>query len=257
MSYPTWSDLNSPSIVPPLGARQAHDIGPAALMVSTEPDLRYIRSNSGKLASTPFFNGSLFTHEDKAQHFCVAGPYIGAPYAVMLLESLIAKGARKIIVLGWCGAITKELSPGDLVVVKKSFIDEGTSHHYMHIKDDPPSSHPDSTLTQNLVSHLEKSGQTPNLCTIWTTDAIYRETPEKVEWYNGIGANAVEMECSALFSVASYRKVSIAALLVVSDSLAKKNGDWEPGFRTKQFKTMRRVACESAVTMTRKIANGV
>lgn len=108
MSYPTWSDLNSPSIVPPLGARQAPDIGPAALMVSTDPDLRYISSNSGALERRSFFTGSIMTGDG----ISIAGPYIGAPYAVMLIESLIAKGAGDIIILGWCGAISDTLSPG-------------------------------------------------------------------------------------------------------------------------------------------------
>ena len=65
------------------------------------------------------------------------------------------------------------------------------------------------------------------------------------------GAQAVEMECSALFSVAQYRKVSIAGLLVVSDSVASK--DWDPGFRKKQIKLARETACESVMTFAKNM----
>ncbi len=249
MSYPTWSDLNSPSIVPPLGDRQAPDIGPAALMVSTEPDLNYIKSNSGTLDRRSFFTGSLFT-DDKIS---IAGPYIGAPYGVMLLESLIAKGARDIIILGWCGAISAGLAPGDLLVPNKAFIDEGTSRHYMALQKDSPAVLPDLELSERLVQELECAGESVRTVPIWTTDAIYRETREKVAWYQKKDAHAVEMECSALFAAAAFRGVRATALLVVSDSLVAENGDWDPGFKKKRFKAMRKIACKQAVAITRML----
>jgi len=252
MSYPTWSDLNSPSIVPPLGARQAPDIGPAALMVSTEPDLRYISSNSGALERRPFFTGSIMTGDG----ISIAGPYIGAPYAVMLIESLIAKGAKDIIILGWCGAISDRLSTGDLLVPDLAFVDEGTSRHYAKLNADSPAVQPNAALSQKLIQELTRAGESPKTGPIWTTDAIYRETREKVAWFREKGARAVEMECSALFAAAAYRGARAAALLVVSDSLAAQDGDWDPGFSKKKFKTMRKAACRQAVAITRMLRIG-
>ena len=251
MSYPTWSDLNSPSIVPPLGARQAPDLGPAAVMVSTEPDVRYIRSNSGKLAARPFFTGTLMV--DDHGGICIAGPYIGAPYGTMLLESLIAKGARQIIVLGWCGSLNGELAPGDLIIPDLAICDEGTSRHYAALDADLPVTRPDKRLSQKLGDLLKEKGEKAHRLPIWTTDAIYRETREKVEWYRNKGAAAVEMECSALFAAAQFRSIPLTALLVVSDSLA--GDDWDPGFKKKQFKTMRRIACNTVVDLARNLAH--
>ncbi len=88
---------------------------------------------------------------------------------------------------------------------------------------------------------------------VWTTDAIYRETPKKVAWFREQGALAVEMECSALFSVAAFRNVEVAALLVVSDSLAA--GNWDPGFARTRFKTARQEACEAILAVSRDLAN--
>ena len=254
MSYPTWSDLNSPSIVPPLGARQAPSIGPAALMVSTEPDLRFLSGSVGDLKSRPFFMGTLMTGKSDHGGYAIAGPYIGAPYGVMLMESLIAKGARNIVILGWCGAISASLTPGDLLVPDCALVDEGTSRHYMKLEKERPQVAPDFQLSGKLADHLAAAGEKVHQAPVWTTDAIYRETPEKVAWFRKKGALAVEMECSALFAAAAFRKVRAAALLIVSDTLATENGDWDPGFRRKRFKTMRKFAAASAVELTRTIA---
>jgi len=257
MSYPTWSDLNSESIVPPLGERNARSVGPAALMVSADPDMALIRQGFGKWRSRAFFNSNLLVKEDDPLGMSVAGPYIGAPYGVMLLEALIAKGAKAVVVLGWCGGLSPDFAPGDLVVVETALVDEGTSRHYMDLRGDLPAVNPDTRLTAKLADALGAAELKFHAdVTIWTTDAIYRETPEKVSWYRDKGACAVEMECSALFAAAAFRKIPIAALLVVSDALAPADAIWHPGFGKKQFKTMRKKACGLAVELTGKLAHG-
>jgi purine-nucleoside phosphorylase len=253
MNYPTWSDLNNESIVPPLGARQAPDIGPVAVLVSTEPDIRYLRATSGKQKEQLFFMGTLMS--DEKHGISIAGPYIGAPYGVMLLESLIVRGAKEIIVLGWCGALTNDLAIGDLIIPDHAIVDEGTSRNYKVLDQDLPFAKPDPKLSDQLFHHLTPSGLSVGRHSIWTTDAIYRETPKKVAWFKDKGAKAVEMECSSLFAVAEYRKVAITALLVVSDSLESESGDWDPGFRKKNFKEARKSACNSLITFARNLCD--
>lgn len=252
MNYPTWSDLNNDAIVPPLGERKANDIGPVAVLVSTEPDFRYLRTRLEKPKIQGFFMGSLMTSETDPMGLSIAGPYIGAPYSVMLLESLIAKGAKNIVVLGWCGAVVQELTCGDLVIPDHAIADEGTSRSYK-VLDPLPCCAPDQHLSDQLSAHLTAAGLTAHRCPIWTTDAIYRETPQKVAWFRERGAWAVEMECSALFAVAEYRQVNIAALLVVSDSVAAGTGGWDPGFRKKTFKAARKLACDSVLEFAGKL----
>ena len=241
MNYPTWSDLSNASIIPPLGARRAPDIGPVAVLVSCEPDMKLITAAVDHPVTVPFFNSTLITYRDKG--ISVAGPFMGAPYGAMLLESLIARGAKKILVVGWCGAVTDELTVGDIVLPSSAIVDEGTSRNYKDLDNALPVSVPDLKLLEQLSEHLTSSGIAHEKAGIWTTDAIYRETQKKVEYFRSLGASAVEMECSALFSVAEYRKVSLAALLVVSDSVASRV--WDPGFRNKTFKQARKTACEA------------
>ncbi|MCP4023517.1 MAG: nucleoside phosphorylase [Desulfobacteraceae bacterium] len=221
-------------------------------MVSTEPDLKNIKSKWKHDKASPFFIGTLFTPDGCEKGISVAGPFIGAPYSAMLLESLIAKGAKKILVLGWCGALSGELETGDLLVPEKAIIDEGTSHHYQKLDKDLPVSHPGSDLTVDFLAHLQSFGSENKKGTIWTTDAIYRETKNKVAFYRDLGAKAVEMECSALFSIAAYHKVELTSLLVVSDSVAQK--DWNPGFRKKHFKNARQTACNAIMSFALKLS---
>jgi len=200
---------------------------------------------------SPFFTSTLTTFDGWNKTVCIAGPFIGAPYAAMLLESLIAKGAEKMIVLGWCGAVTDQLNVGDIILPVKAIVDEGTSVNYRILDEKIPFSEPDLNFTDRLSDHLTSCEIGFEKTTIWTTDAIYRETPKKVAYFRDLGAHAVEMECSALFSVASYRKVSIAAVLVVSDSVASK--DWDPGFRRKKFILARKSVCDAIMGFTRKM----
>ncbi|MCK5695022.1 MAG: nucleoside phosphorylase [Desulfobacula sp.] len=251
MNYPTWSDLNNESIVPPLGARRANDIGSVAVMVSCQPDINLIKSNAVNPKSSLFFMSTLMTSDGCDKGICVVGPFIGAPYAAMLLDSLIAKGANKIIVLGWCGAVTDQLKVGDIILPCKAIVDEGVSCNYKVLDMEIPVSKPNFKLMDQLTDHLTFCDISFQKKTVWTTDAIYRETKNKVAYFRKFGAQAVEMECSALFSVALYRSVQIAGLLVVSDSVASKN--WDPGFRKKRFKLARAAACESVMTFAEKL----
>ncbi len=251
MNYPTWSDLNNESIVPPLGARRANDIGSVAVMVSCQPDINLIKANTVNPENAPFFMSTLMTPDGCDKGICVVGPFIGAPYAAMLLDSLIAKGADKIIVLGWCGAVADQLKVGDIILPCKAIVDEGVSCNYKVLDKEIPSSIPDLDLTDQLSDHLTSRDISFQKMIVWTTDAIYRETENKVAYFKKLGAQAVEMECSALFSVAHYRSVQIAGVLVVSDSVASK--DWDPGFRKKRFKLARAAACKSVMTFAKKM----
>ena len=60
-----------------------------------------------------------------------------------------------------------------------------------------------------------------------------RETREKVERYQKEGVLAVEMEISALFTVAKFRGAELGAMPVVSDELATFK--WRPGFKMEEF----------------------
>jgi uridine phosphorylase len=127
--------------------------------------------------------------------------------------------------LWFAGAIDPALEPGDIVVLKGAFSDEGTSRHYFRGGTWFGSS-------RNLIRRLEKSlregGMKYTLGEAWTTDAPYRETREKVARYRRMGSRVVNMESSAVFAVSSYRRVEATSIKIVSDVVSEEK--WYPGF---------------------------
>src|SRR5204863_1625058 len=63
--------------------------------------------------------------------FAVIASPMGAPMAVMLLEQLIALGARRLLYLGFCGALAPSYRIGDLFLPTQAIREEGTSYHYL------------------------------------------------------------------------------------------------------------------------------
>ncbi len=54
---------------------------------------------------------------------------------------------------------------------------------------------------------------------VWTTDAVFRETRDKVRKYSEMNVLGVDMESTALMTVAMYRGVELGIALVVTDEL--------------------------------------
>ncbi len=169
---------------------------------------------------------------------------IGSPVAVVILEELIAFGVKKFISIGTAGGLQDDIEVGDIVVCDTAIRDEGTSHHYI------PSSkyaHASKLLTENLQRSLRESGHSFRVGASWTIDSIYRETITEARHYKDEGVLTVDMEASAIFSVAAYRGVEVGAMFTISDSLASLK--WEPNFHSHPTKngleTLYRVAVRS------------
>ena len=160
-----------------------------------------------RLFAPPVLSGSGLT--------VMRGP-VGAPLAAATMEELKALGAQRIWVLGYAGSLDPRFKLGDVVVVERAFSDEGTSRHYH--KEGWGAAHPGSL--QALPADLPRGA-------LWTTDAIYRETPEKISHFRHRGCHLVDMETSCYFHVGESLGLSVGAVMVVSDELFHP---WNPGF---------------------------
>ena len=174
----------------------------------------------------------------------VCGPAVGAPMAVMTMEKLISLGATQFIIFGWCGSLTPGIGIGQAVVPTWALSEEGTSAHY------PVKGRPESSvdLRQKATSLLEDQDLTCQQGPIWTTDAPFRETREKVQNYGKQGILAVDMEYAALCTLAAFRQVEMAACMLVSDELWQP--DWRPGFTNRDFKTKSRQLVDALLKET-------
>ena len=225
-------------LVRPMKRKGDPDLGPDAVLAIISNDLDYLVELTQHRRNAVFDLGNFRLYQIRGRKgggcLSLAGPFLGSPHAVMGMEKLIALGAERIWVLGWCGSLTRDVRIGDLVIPTESISEEGTSRHYP-IGDRVPKT--DESLNMMLESVLRKERKSFVKGTVWTTDAPYRETPAKIIAHQDEGALAVDMEMSALMTVGIYRSVKVAGLLVVSDELFDLK--WHTGFRDPAFKDAR------------------
>jgi len=238
------------AIINPKRSKGSPELGPVVLMVATESDLTllcellYLDKNSFR----KLFISKLYVDIEKIPNIAVVGPFVGAPYAVMLLETLIAWGAEKILFFGWCGAISDSVKIGDIILPDSAIIDEGTSSHYLS---DTFLSRPSPMIVAQAREYLHEKDFYFHHGKIWSTDAVFRETRDKVLSFQKQNVLAVDMETSSVFTVAQFRDVDAGGVLIVSDELSTLK--WRPGFKDKRFEQSRRAVCRLVMELCQQI----
>ncbi len=141
---------------------------------------------------------------------------IGAPAAVLALESLISGGAEEIKLLGFCGSLCRRARLLDAVIVTEALSDEGTSRHYFAERSEFC---PSLELKEDMEQKVRSLGHPLLPGAVVSTDAPYRETPSWRENWLDSGVDGVDMETSAVFALAEFRGIRAGSLLIVSDEL--------------------------------------
>lgn len=149
-----------------------------------------------------------------------------SPNLAMVLEEAHSFGVEEVILIGLCGSISDTLRIGDILVAEGGISDEGTSKHYFE---------KESVFRSNWFDiWKERSAEEGfKFGYVWTTDAPYRETREKVERFKNLGAVCVDMEVAAFYAVSNFLELKSIAFLLVSDELFSSR--WIPGFFSPQF----------------------
>jgi len=235
-------------LIQPRQGRRSPRLGPTAILAATGPDVALLAAclQAAPDGGRPMFTSRLYPGRDGG--VSLVGPAIGAPYAAMLVETLAAWGVRTLLFVGWCGAIATEVAIGGVVVPGVGHIDEGTSRHYAP---DASVARPSPALSARLAEACAGAGLAVSVGGVWTTDAVFRESPDKIERFRALGSVAVDMEASALFTVAAFLGIEAAALLLVSDELSSLT--WRPGFNHPQFLSTREAACRAVADLAARL----
>ncbi|MGO9021733.1 MAG: nucleoside phosphorylase [Syntrophobacteraceae bacterium] len=235
-------------MIEPRRGRHEESLPSNAILVFSPEDLAYLSAcfSQPLRHSHDLYLSGVFTGACEGAHVAIAGPMLGAPQAVLVLERMIALGVRKFIAAGWCGSLRNEVRIGDIVLPSGAISEEGTSGHY-------PGAvcAPSSALFDALKSALTSTGQTIREGTVWTTDAPFRETFAKIRAFQSQGVLSVDMETSALFSVSRFRGVELAVVLVVSDDISGMK--WVHGFRDPAFHASRKNVMKSILMTISRI----
>ena len=188
----------------------------------------------------------LRTVDNDAGGITVAFAPIGAPGTIMLMEDLIACGAESFVGVGASGGLDAAHPVGDVLIPNAvQVIDEGTSVHYPNPSGTSPTA--DQRMVSYLTTLIEKNGGRTASGDWWTTDGFYREMTDDIARHAEAGVLGIDMETSAMYRVAEYRRVSVCNMLIVSDELWT---DWNYGIDFSEFqmgvKAMQAAAIEWA-----------
>jgi uridine phosphorylase len=114
-----------------------------------------------------------------------------------------------------------------VVLASGALREEGVSYHYLDDQEDTVY----SEWARNWSLRAADEGFTAGI--VWSCDALYRETVQKLETYGQRGILGVEMEVASLYAVCAAKGLKAVAFLGVSDVF--REGTWIPGFFTKEF----------------------
>lgn len=185
----------------------------------------------------PFGRGNaVYTGEATGRKVSFVTFPVGAPGTVLVMEELIAGGARCFVGLGMAGSLQPAAPIGSYLLPGECVREEGTSGHYL-----PPGEvvGPDPALQASLGRLLAAAGKEGRPGPHWTTDAPYREFVWKIEKYRAAGVLGVDMETSATYALGRFYGLPVANLLVVSDEVWR---EWRPAFETEELRKAMREA---------------
>lgn len=178
---------------------------------------------------------------------CITMPFSTAPGAAGTIEELHAMGCKKFVICGGAGALVRGSNVGEIIIPISAVRDEGTSYHYVE-----PSREIEchkGTL-ESAIKILTEMGVPFRTGKTWTTDAMYRETPDMIELRRNEGCITVEMEAAAFFAVSEYYDIPLVQLLYAGDDVS--GATWDSRNWNTQ-KSVRANMIDCAIELIRKL----
>ena len=226
------------ALIHPTRERGEEPVTPTVILTFTQPDyqalcrLAQVQAPMRQLWGCAYRVGTW-----EGASLTVVAPALGAPYAAMILEKLIALGARRVLALGWCGSVSPAARLGDLILPTRAIPGDGTSPHYC--REDAEIT-PHKGLVDLFAKGLQGVEVPWHTGSVWTTDAFFRETVSLIRSCQEQGVLGIDLELAALLAVGRFRGISVAALLVVSDELFTYT--WQPARGAQIFRQGRQAA---------------
>jgi purine-nucleoside phosphorylase len=189
-----------------------------------------------------------FTGHHRGARVGVQTTMMGAASTAIVAEELAQLGARTLIRVGTAGVLAAGVTPGDLIVATASTPLDGTTSGYLDGRPYAPAA--SFEVVRALVTAAEIQGYAPRVGMVVTDDVFYRDADRLAPWTD-FGALAVEMEASALFTVAARHGLRAGAILTASN-YAGAVQDWlAPADLQHAVDRMIAIALDAAVALSR------
>ena len=117
---------------------------------------------------------------------------------------------------GTCGVLERSIDDCSIIIPQSAVRDEGTSYHYAPASDEISVN---KKYNKDFIEILDEFSCSYTQGKVWTTDAFYRETPDKMKARKEHGCICVDMECSAVAAVAEFREKEVFQFFYAADNL--------------------------------------
>lgn len=145
----------------------------------------------------------------------------GASACTIGYEEVRVMGLEKLILFGTCGSLKDAIKDCSIVIPTSAISEEGVSQHYGQTGE-IKLVQPRLAIFKQLIKEY---GFSYTEGKVWTTDALYRETKDKIEKRIQEGCICVDMEASAMASVSQFRNQELFHFFYAADLLSTES--WE------------------------------
>lgn len=147
---------------------------------------------------------------------CIIHGIVGGPACGGFYDELVGLGVKQTIFCGGGGSLRKDLTVGKIVVVDSAIRDDGMSYHYQPANRVIIS----DNYKNEIIDYFEDNNIEYLVGRVWTTDAFFRETINKIALRKSEGALLVEMEQASLIAISKFRGVKYAAMIYSGDDVS-------------------------------------
>lgn len=163
----------------------------------------------------------------KGEKITITSHGVGSAGASICFEELIKIGARVIVRVGTCGSLQDYLGQGDHIIATGAVREDGVTPLLV------PQGYPaiaDAEVCLAIEKVCKEISAPFKRGIIVTSDLFYPGVlPSSLELYSKAGVPGVEMECSALFVIASLRGIRAGAIATVDGNPLKwDEGNYDP-----------------------------
>jgi purine-nucleoside phosphorylase len=159
-----------------------------------------------------------YTGRYRGEPVSVQGSGMGLPSLSIYVNELIREyDVRTVVRVGSCGALTEDLALRDLVIASGACTDSSMNRIRFEGLDYAPVA--DYALLRAAHDASERRGldARTRVGLIFSSDSFYSPRPELMQRMVGYGVLAVEMEASALYTLAAEHRRRALAICTVSD----------------------------------------
>ncbi|MBN1685111.1 MAG: purine-nucleoside phosphorylase [Spirochaetales bacterium] len=188
-----------------------------------------------------------YTGTYKGKRVSVQGSGMGMPSLSIYVNELVNDyGVKNLMRIGSCGSLQPDVRLRDIVLAQSACTDSSMNRIRFNGMDFAPAA--SFALLKTAFDNAAELGIPVKVGNILSEDTFYGEDPDGWKLWAAYGVLAVEMESSALYTLAARFGVAALTILTVSDSLVTKE-HVSSADREKSFTDMMKLALETAVSI--------